>query len=185
MPFRLRTTVFAVAAINAIGGCHAYNPAGYDGDGQMTSYPKGAWRHDLELPRINLLEPGRHTFQLGHLPREGLLALLSLDDPTSAKLDDLERAGVRVSMTLTSQYTGEVSVKDGRLVGDWATTVESWRAGAGAADARGPVDFEGIWFRPIRHELFTLTIDVAVATPITGSHITATPRVKGGGLGNP
>ncbi len=170
--------VLGLAGIG-IGGCRSYHPGWYEGDGVLTALPTGrdgAMEYDLDLPPIDLLKPGRHTFTLKRLPKTQLQAKLSLDEPSPEKLDWLDRGRVRVVMTLIESETGQTSMKDGHLAGDWATTPESW-------DSQ-PIDFAGMWFRPERHHEYTLVVDVWVEQRVENPPpITATPRISGGGFG--
>lgn len=161
-----------------LSACHGYRPSSYDGDGTMTAMPKGVNRYDVEFAPIRLDLPGRQMYSLQGLPSDGLLALLSLDNPSQDSLRQIEDMQIRVVMTLQEVGHQRASVKAGRLIGDWATTLESWNG--------QPVDFEGVWFRPRRHDAYTLVVDVWVDNPVeNAAPITATPRVRGGGFGNP
>lgn len=157
-------------------GCTAYHPENYTGDGTMYAIPRGAPRYDLELEPISLTRAGRSEFQLTDLPSENLLALLSVNDPTPEKLAELDKAGVRVSMTLVDHEASRTSAKSGYLIADWSPTPESWRA--------IPAEYQGIWFRAARHARFTLAVEVQVDHPsATPPVINATPHVRGGGTG--
>lgn len=162
-----------------LGACKSYHPGWYQGDGVLTALPtgkNGADQYDLEFLPIDLMKPGRHTLTLKRLPYEQLLAKLSLDEPNPEKLDWLEKARIRIVMTLIEADSGRTSMKDGHLTEDWAVTAESWNG--------QPVDFVGVWFRPQRHDVYTLVIDVWVEQRVENAPpITATPRLTGGGMG--
>ncbi len=159
-----------------LSGCASYRPADYTGEGTMYSIPNAAPRYDLELEPISLMRPGHAEFQLSDLPAESLLALLSIDDPTPEKLAAVDKAGVRVNMTLVDAVAGRTSTKQGYLTADWTPTPESWRT--------LPAEFQGINFRAPRHARYTLSLDIQLDTPLaTPPVINATPHVRGGGYG--
>jgi hypothetical protein len=170
-----RCTVCLLAAF-ALSGCSSYHPADYTGDGTMYAIPNSTPRYDLELEPISLTRAGHAEFQFTNLPTDNLLALLSVNDPTPEKLTELEKSGVRVTMTLTDHDADRTSAKKGYLLDDWSPTPESWSS--------IPAEYEGVWFRAVRHSRFTLTIDVELDHPrATPSVINATPHVRGGGFG--
>ena len=173
----LGCTLVGLIALGMHGsGCSSYHPAEYTGDGTMYKIPQGTPRYDLELEPISLTRAGRAEFQLTDLPSENLLALLSVNDPTPEKLAELDKIGVRVSMTLVDHDASRTSAKSGYLTADWSPTPESWRA--------IPAEYEGIWFRASRHARFTLTLEVQVDHPsATPAVVNATPHVRGGGTG--
>lgn len=159
-----------------VGGCSSYHPAEYSGDGTMYAIPKGTPRYDLELEPISLMRAGRSEFQLLDLPSENLLALLSVNDPTPEKIAEIDKAGVRVSMTLVDHGSNRTSAKTGYLTAEWSPTLEAWSS--------TPAEYEGIWFKASRHSRFTLTVDVQVDHPsATPPVINATTHVRGGGTG--
>lgn len=181
MPETRRSILLAcMLAVPAVGlvGCHTYHPGWYEGDGVLTAQPTGragSSRYTLNLAPIDLLTPKRHTFVLKGLPAEQMQAVLSLNEPSQEKLDVLEKARVRVVMTLIESQSGRTSVKDGQLTADWSTTAESWNG--------QPVDFTGVWFQAQRHDEYTLVVDVWVEQAVTSAQpISATPRVIGGGF---
>lgn len=177
--------VFAVCVAIAatLGGCAGSGAPNYRGDGELTTLPPGAraaWRHELELPPIDLMAPGVREYSLVGLPRENLVAVLTLDQPGEGALRAIEAANTRVRMTVINLGTGDASVKEGRLLGDYGPTPESW--------AGEPMEFEGIWFRARRHDRFLLRVEVMTDGAGAGQSapgvLTATPRVRGGtGLG--
>ncbi|MBY0262658.1 MAG: hypothetical protein K2Q20_09965 [Phycisphaerales bacterium] len=176
----------ATLATLALASC-SYSPGRYSGDGQLAPSATGTYRHQVEFAPIPLTTASTHTFRLAGLPQENMAAVLSINDASTAVMDAIDAAGVRVRMTLVSLADGSTSVKEGRLLGDWNTTYEGWVGNVG----RVPDEFLGIWFRPLRHDAFTLTIDVSVAKPdAAGLPVSATPRVRGragnalGGVGN-
>ncbi len=172
----IRSSLGCALALLTLSGCTSYHPAAYSGDGTMYAIPNATPRYDLELEPIALLRAGHSEFQLTDLPSENLLALLSINDPTPEKLAELEKAGVRVGMTLVDHDAHRASSKQGYLSGDWSPTPESWSS--------IPAEFEGIWFRAPRHARFTLTIDVQLDHPVVSAPvINATPHVRGGGFG--
>ena len=172
-------TLTCILAALVLSGCGSYRPADYTGEGTMYAIANATPRYDLELEPISLMRPGHAEFQLSGLPAENLLALLSIDDPTPEKLASLDKAGVRVGMTLVDRGAvggGRTSSKQGYLSGDWSPTPESWRT--------IPAEFEGINFRAPRHARYTLTIDIQLDTPLASPPvINATPHVRGGGFG--
>ncbi|MBY0311505.1 MAG: hypothetical protein K2W85_05515 [Phycisphaerales bacterium] len=182
MPASIRRPLILASTLAlglGLGACQSYHPGWYEGDGVLTALPtgkNGADQYEVEFPPIDLMKPGRHTLTLKRLPNEQLLSKLSLDEPSREKLDWIEKARVRVVMTLIESESGRTSMKDGHLSEDWATTAESWNG--------QPVDFVGIWFRPQRHDEFTLVIDVWIEQRVENAPpITATPRLAGGGVG--
>lgn len=177
----------AVAAIVAglQGGCTSYSPGWYSGDGAMYATPKGkglsaATAYDIEFPQVNLLVPGRHVFKLDNLPNEQLLTMVSLDEPSQEKLEWIDKGRIRVALTIIENESGRTSVKQGHLLEDWNVTPESW--------AGQPLEFEGAWFKPRRHDTFTLVVDVFVDQSLEGQSappttVTATPHVRGASTG--
>jgi len=184
-----RTPTLAALAATlalALAAC-TYQPTRYTGDGELTTSPGENYRHQIQFTPIPLTTAGTYTFRLAGLPQENMAAVLSIDNASGPAMDAIDAAGVRVRMTLVGLADGSTSVKEGRLLGDWNTTYEGWVGGVG----RVPDEFLGLWFRPLRHDAFELTIDVSVAKPdAAGLPVSATPRVRGragnalGGVGN-
>jgi hypothetical protein len=175
----LAALAFTLSALGVLAGCSSFPSPEYQGDGELTTMPpnaKAPWRHELELAPINLREPGSSTFNLANLPSDNMVVVLCIDQPGEAAARALEAANTRVRVTLTDLNTGDTSVKEGRLLGDFGETPESW--------AGEPMEFESLWFRAFRHNRFSLSIDVMVDQAIAGPVLTATPRVRAGpGLG--
>jgi hypothetical protein len=174
---RLGAGVLACAAgfVGSLGGC-SYSPHDYSGDGTMYMVPKATPRYDVELGTISLASPSVSTYRLEGLPSSTLLALITLNDPNDPKMKWIDDGGVRVTATLTELETGRMSTKTGLLGSAWKRSAESWN---------GEVqDFEGVWFTPVRHSSYSLTIEVTVDHPSTGVGVVeGTVHVRGGGFG--
>jgi hypothetical protein len=176
-------------------------PSRYSGDGTLTRFPPAMnepWRTEIVFEPVPLLTPGSHTYRLSGLPVGGehMLVALRINDATPEMLDAIDAAGVRVRVIITNLGSGLTSVKEGRLLADFETTYEGW------ADAVGgrPAEFAAVWFRPARHDAYTLRIDVtlpsepypnsAAGAPPLPATTTLTPIVRGragdalGGVGN-
>lgn len=179
VPVFALSTVVVGMGVGGLAGCTVYRPTidNPAGDGAYVSTPRQTGAAGLvagedravTMPAIALLEPGKLVYRIANLPPEQWHLTLELDEPSSEKLDAIDAAGVRVSISLRNERTGAVTMKEGRLLGDWNTTLESWSG--------TPVIYDALWFRPKRHDVFYLTVEVMPTTPSTSTSVTATPRI--------
>lgn len=175
-PNRSLALMGVLSLASALAGCAGYSSSSYHGDGTMYVAPSGPWRFEVEFPEIDLTKSGSYQYEAIGLPRDAMLAMITLDHASDEQLDELDKARTRVSLKVTNQDTGETSVKGGALLGDWGRTDESWSGRV--------IEFQGVWFKIARHDRFTIEL-VVTATPVPGIEpVMATPRIRGGGFGN-
>ena len=147
-------TVSVLALISlacALGGCAANKCAG-DSPGAMNSDGE----FFVTFDKVSLSKPGKYSYRIENLPSSNLLAFLDVQSADFATREAIDRAGVRVNMTIRSErFSSEpvqLIVRDGRLEGDWTKTPESWN------DAS--LEYIASTFRPKRHQVYTITLEV-------------------------
>ena len=160
-----------------ISACTVYGPSAEHpvGDAEYVSLPRRenapglSADHELRIPSFEVLSSQRSVYRIANLPPEQWHITLRLDEPSDAKLDAIDAADVRVKISLLNHNTGAITTKEGRLLGDWGLTLESW--------AGKPVIYEAMGFRSHRNEVYDLTIEVIAAKPATNPSVTATVRL--------
>lgn len=170
-----RTAAAACISTLMLGltGCSMHGPTAENpvGDGAYTAQPRQtgipgiATDRELRMPPVELLSAQRQAYSITSLSAESWRITLNLDDPTEAKIDAIDAAGVRVKVSLRNLTTGALTVKEGRLLGDWSQTIES--------QAGSPTAYEVMWFRAQRRDAYELAIEVTPAQPAADTSVTA------------
>lgn len=176
-PARAARVLFLSALALPLGACTVYGPSAEHpvGDAEYISLPRRenapglSADHELRIPPFEVLSTQRSVYRIANLPPEQWHVTLSLDEPSDAKLDAIDAANVRVKISLLNQNTGAITTKEGRLLGDWGLTLESWSG--------TPVIYEAMWFRSYRKDVYDLTIEVTAAKPASNPSVTATVRL--------
>lgn len=176
-PARAVLAALLSAVILPLGACTVYGPSAEHpvGDAEFVSTPRQEKLpgtkadHELRIPPFEVLSTQRSVYRIANLPPEQWHVTLSLDEPSDAKLDAIDAADVRVKISLLNHNTGAITTKEGRLLGDWGLTLESWSG--------KPVIYEAMWFRSYRKDIYDLTIEVIPAKPATNTSVTATVRL--------
>lgn len=143
--------------------------------GGVETEPSGVHSYEVAFDGLWLSRPGRYVYAFDNLPDFNLHSLIDVQDLDPETRDVIDRAGVKVKMTLKSKRIGDKAerliVRDGLLEGEWAKTNESWSS--------TPLEYVGAYFAPVRHEQFTMIIEVSQASA-PERDIWAVPKVRGG-----